>query len=34
MLLTCSTWTKVVVGVQSFFKVFTQISPVLLTLGW
>jgi len=30
---TCSTCTKVIVGLRSFFSVFTQISPVLLTLG-
>ena len=32
--ITCRTWDSVCSGFQSFFKVFTHISPVRDTFGW
>jgi len=32
--ITARMWHKVTLSFQSFFKVFTQISPLLETFGW
>ncbi len=32
--ITCSTWARVCSGFQSFFRVFTQISPFVEMFGW